>query len=140
MKKFAKLVSLVLCLCLLLGTVAMAEETAVQQPADDAVVARLNGKDITWADAAYYFNLYTSYGYVDSTNDLDTQWWMAKSVDIAVDAALLMDKAQEFGFYPLSEEDAAAADAQLDTDWENAMSSYISANYPDLTDDSTDEE
>ena len=141
MKKFVKLLSLLLCVSLLFGA-ALAEETetAVAQPADDAVIARLNGKDVTWGDASYYFNLYISYGYVDTANDLDVEWWKAKSMENAIDAAILMSKAEEFGFYPLSEEEAATVDAQLEGDWEAAMQSYISSNYPDLTDDSTDEE
>lgn len=143
MKKLAKILALMLCACLLISYAALAEETettTIQRPAADEVIARLGGKDVVWSDADYYFSLYESYGYIDSSNDLDVQWWKAKAMENAIDLTILESKAEEFGFYPLSDEEAAAVDAELETDWEAAMSNYIAYYYPDLTDESTDEE
>lgn len=143
MKKLAKILALMLCACLLIGSVALAEETdtaSIERPAADEVIARLGDKDVVWSDADYYFSLYESYGYIDTTNDLDVQWWKAKSMENALDLAILESKAEEFGFYPLSDEDAAAVDAELEADWESAMSNYIAYYYPDLTDESSDED
>lgn len=143
MKKLAKILALMLCACLLISSAALAEETettTIQRPAADEVIARLGGKDVVWSDADYYFSLYESYGYIDSSNDLDVQWWKAKAMENAIDLTILESKAEEFGFYPLSDEEAAVVDAELETDWEAAMSNYIAYYYPDLTDESTDEE
>lgn len=143
MKKLAKILALMLCACLLISTAALAEETetvTIERPAADEVIARLGGKDVVWSDADYYFSLYESYGYIDATNELDVQWWKAKAMENAIDLAILESKAEEFGFYPLSDEEAAAVDAELETDWEAAMSNYIAYYYPDLTDESSDEE
>ena len=50
-----KLVSLLLCLCMLMGAVAFAEEapaepSAVTELTADMVLATLNGAELTWAD------------------------------------------------------------------------------------------
>ena len=143
MKKLAKILALLLCACLLIGSVALAEETeavSIQRPAADEVIARLGDKDVLWSDADYYFSLYESYGYIDATNDLDVQWWKAKSMENALDLAIMESKAEEFGFYPLSDEEAAVVDAELETDWEAALSNYVAYYYPDLTDESSDED
>lgn len=143
MKKLAKILALLLCACLLIGSVALAEETeavSIPRPAADEVIARLGDKDVLWSDADYYFSLYESYGYIDATNDLDVQWWKAKSMENALDLAIMENKAEEFGFYPLSDEEAAVVDAELETDWEAALSNYVAYYYPDLTDESSDED
>lgn len=143
MKKLAKILALMLCACLLIGSMALAEETeavSIERPAADEVIARLGDKDVVWSDADYYFSLYESYGYIDATNDLDVQWWKAKSMENALDLAILESKAEEFGFYPLSDEEAAVVDADLETDWEAALSNYVAYYYPDLTDESSDED
>ncbi len=162
MKKFRSLLSVLMCVCLLAGMAALAEETAqpvstpeaTAQPAaapeataepippiaEDAVLATLNGADITWGDAqAAYSSLVNQYGnYYDLTDAANVNLLRSVAMENAITETLLMNKAVELGLSELTEEEISQLDASAAADWESAMSNYMS--YAGLTDESTEEE
>ena len=148
MNKLQKILSLLMCLCMLAG-VAMAEEAAVEPEASavteiaaDAVVATLNGEAITWGDVANgYETLVAQYGsYYDMTQQTNIDLFRAIAMENRVVEELLGQKAVEFGVSELSAEEAAAQEAAAAADWEAAMENYIAYMRTDITEESSEED
>ena len=151
MKHLRTLLSLLLCACLLLGAAAMAEDTAeptaapeaqpaLEDIADDAVIATLNGTEITWGDAkAAYNSLASQYGnYYDMTNAENVRLFRAVAMENTITETLLDQKAVELGLSELTDAEIADLDASAQADWDAAIQNYMSAN--GLTEESTDEQ
>ena len=135
MKNLMKMLSVLLCLCMLLGMTAVAEETAEAITAE-TVVATLNGEEITWGDLeSNYNNLIAQYG-----SYYDDAFLRAVALENGITERLLAAKAVEFGVAELSAEEMAELSAAAENDLEGGIQSYISYFYPDLTDESSEEE
>ncbi|MDO4351038.1 MAG: hypothetical protein Q4C35_10470, partial [Eubacteriales bacterium] len=145
MKQIRKVIALLLCACMLLGAAALAEDAqpaAVEALADDAVLATVNGEDVTWGQIkSIYASYEAQYGsYYDMTQESNVQLFRAVALENKLTEALMMQKAKEFGIDQLTEEETAAAESDADSDWEAAMSNYISYFHSDLTEESSDED
>lgn len=154
MKKLQKLSALLLCACMLLSVAALAEDTTdpaaqttqaadtVEELAADAVLATVGDSAITYADIETGYNsLVASYGtYYDLTTQSNVDLFRAVALENIITERVLMQHAIELGLDQLSEEEIATAEANADSDWADAIQSYIANFYPDLTEESTDEE
>ncbi|HIU18977.1 MAG TPA: SurA N-terminal domain-containing protein [Candidatus Limiplasma stercoravium] len=139
MTKKQKLVSLLLCACMLLGTSALAQTTEL---ASDTLLATVGEDSITWADIQNSYNGYVaSYGaYYDMTQQSNIDLFRAVALDNIVTETVMMQKAKEFGLDQLTEEEIASAQATADADWDSALQSYLSYYYSDMTSDAPQEE
>lgn len=157
MSKLQKLVSLLLCACMLLSAAALAEDAPAAEPtadtgavaaitaaelASDTVLATVNGDPIIWGDLASAYNsLVGSYGsYYDLTLQENIELFRAVALENIITERLLMQKAKELGLDQLSEEEAATAESTADSDWNTAIENYLSYYHSELTDESTEEE
>lgn len=148
MTKLQKILSLLMCLCMLAG-VAMAEEAAVEAEVsavteipDDAVLVTVNGENLTWADLENgYNNLIAQYGsYYDMTQQTNIDLFRAVAMENRIIEALLGQKAVEFGVSELSAEEIAEQEAAAAADWEAAMENYIAYMRTDITEESSEED
>lgn len=141
MTKLKKLVSLLLCACMLMTAAALAEDTAADLSAD-TVLATLNGESIVWGDVEPNYNsLASNYGsYYDLTQQSTIELFRAVALENRITEVLLMQKAKELGLDQLTEQEIADATASAETDWEAAIGSYLSYFHADLTDESSDED
>lgn len=139
MTKMQKLVSLLLCACMLLGASALAQTTEL---ASDTLLATVGEDSITWADIQNSYNGYVaSYGaYYDMTQQSNIDLFRAVALDNIVTETVMMQKAKEFGLDQLTEEEIASAQATADADWDSALQSYLSYYYSDMTSDAPQEE
>ncbi len=120
---------------------ASAEEPADAVPAfslaADAVVATVNGEDITGAMVkAQYDSLLDYYG--EPTADY-VEYYYAYAMEQAITEVLMRQTAAELGLNQLTQEEIEAVYATSDKAWTEALDSYVSY-YFTLTDESTDEE
>lgn len=148
MNKLLKILSLLMCLCMLAG-VAMAEEAAVEPEASavleipaDAVVVTVNGETITWAEVENgYNNLLAQYAsYYDMTQQTNIDLFRAVAMENRIVEELLNQKAVEFGVNELTAEEAAAQETAAANDWEAAMENYIAYMRTDITAESSEED
>lgn len=145
-KNMKKLLSLLLCLSLLLGAVAFAQEGEVTEAVaatakelqDTDVLANVNGAPITWGEVKNtYDSLVAGYSsYYDMADPANVELFRAVALENVLSQTLLGQKAKEYGLDQLTAEEIATAEAQADSDWQNALTNYVSANYPNLTDES----
>ena len=149
MTNIRKIVALLLCLCMLWGAAALAEDAAATADAaaitelnDTDVLATIGGKDVTWSDIkGVYANLVSQYGsYYDLTQQANVDLFRAVALENCLTEELMMQKAKEFGVDQLTQEEIDAAVAQADSDWNTAIDSYVSYFYSDLTEESSEEE
>ena len=149
MNKLQKLVSLLLCLCMLMGAAALAEEAPVEAEASavveipaETVVVTLNGEAITWADVEVAYNtLAAQYSsYYDMTQQANIDLFRAVAMENKIVEKLLGQKAVEFGLAELSAEEIAEQEAAADADWAAAIDNYVAYFYPELTADSPEDE
>ena len=143
MKNLRKLVALLMCLCMLLGMTAVAEEAAVTEIpeiAADTVVATLNGKDLLWSDVENSYNTLVSQysSYYDMADPANVELFRAVAMENTIIETLLNQKAVEMGLSELSAEEAAQAEAAAQTDWSAAIDNYLAHFYPDLTAESAE--
>ena len=136
-----KILSLLLCLCLLFSAAALAENTAAAELQDTDVLATVNGTELTWADVApVYDSLVSSYGnYYDLTDSANVELFRAVAMQNKINEVIMQAKIAELGI-ALTDEEAAAAEEDAQSDWDNAISSYISQQHSDLTDESSQED
>jgi len=138
MNKLHKIVSLLMCVCMLLGATALAAETpAITEIAADAVVATINGEDITWGDAQInYDSLAAQYGsYYDLTQQDQVDMFRSIAMENMIVEKLLLQKATEFGFANLTAEQEAEIIASAEATWESGISYYITNAHPELTEE-----
>ena len=143
MKNLRKLVSLLLCVCMLLGMTALAEETAAPaELAADTLLATVNGEQLTWADVESIYNsLATQYStYYDLGLAENVELFRSIAMDNAIVEMLLMQKGVEFGLAELSAEEIAALEATAQADWEGGIQNYLDYIYPDFSEETTEEE
>ncbi len=149
MNKLFKILSLLLCLTLLVGAAAIAEEAAVEPEASalveipaDTVLVTINGEAVTWGDVQPgYENLVAQYGtYYDMTQQTNVDLFRAVAMENRVVEVLLGHKAVEFGLSELSAEEAAQLEAEAAAAWDDAIANYIAYYYPELTAESSEED
>ena len=122
-----KILSLLLCLCLLFSAAALAEDTAAAELQDTDVLATVNGTELTWADVApVYDSLVSSYGnYYDLTDSANVELFRAVAMQNKINEVIMQAKIAELGI-ALTDEEAAAAEEDAQSDWDNAISSESS--------------
>jgi len=149
MNKIQKILAMLMCLCMLAGSAALAEEAAVEAEVSavtevpaDAVIVTVNGEAITWGDAENgYNNLVAQYGsYYDMTQQTNIDLFRAVAMENRIIEALLGQKAVEFGVSELTNEEIAEQEAAAFADWEAAMENYIAYMRTDITAESSEEE
>ena len=150
MTTIRKTVALLLCLCMLWGTAALAEDAAATTDAaaavtelnDSDVLASVNGEDVSWDDVkSLYSSLVSQYGSAyDLTQQANVDLFRAVALENRLTEALMEQKADEFGVGELTDDEIAAIEADADANWETAMADYQAYFYPDLTEESSEEE
>ncbi len=143
MKNLRKLVALLMCLCMMLGMTAVAEEAAVTEIPEltaETVVASLNGQDVLWSAVEPNYNgLVSQYSsYYDMADPANVELFRAVALENTIIEALLTQKAAELGMSELTAEEAAQAEAAAQTDWSAAIDNYLAYFYPDLTAESAE--
>ena len=105
------------------------------------MLATVNGTELTWADVApVYDSLVSSYGnYYDLTDSANVELFRAVAMQNKINEVIMQAKIAELGI-ALTDEEAAAAEEDAQSDWDNAISSYISQQHSDLTDESSQED
>ena len=136
-----KILSLLLCLCLLFSAAALAEDTAAAELQDTDVLATVNGTELTWADVEpVYDSLVSSYGnYYDLTDSANVELFRAVAMQNKINEVIMQAKIAELGI-ALTDEEAADAENDAQTDWDTAISNYISQQHSELTDESSQED
>ena len=150
MTTIRKTVALLLCLCMLWGTAALAEDAAATTDAaaavtelnDTDVLATINGEDVSWDDVkSLYSSLVAQYGSAyDLTQQANVDLFRAVALENRLTEALMEQKADEFGVGELTDDEIAAIEADADANWETALADYQAYFYPDLTEESSEEE
>ena len=117
MTKLRKTIALLLCLCMLWGTAALAEDaaaatdtaTAVTELNDTDVLATINGEDVSWDDVkSLYSSLVAQYGSAyDLTQQANVDLFRAVALENRLTEALMEQKADEFGVGELTDEEMA---------------------------------
>lgn len=153
MKKANRWLSVLLCLCLMAGAAALAETapdaaapTAVPtaptaaEHEDSTLVAKLNGQDITWADLkGDYENLLNNFSsQYDVTDPSVRSMFKTYVLDSFIRETLIFRQAKDSGL-ELTAEEKAASDAEADQIWSDAINSYMSSEFADVTEESTEE-
>ncbi len=144
MKNLRKIMALLLCLCMLLGVTAVAEEATetveIPEIAADAAVATLNGENILWSDVEVNYNTLVSQysSYYDISDIANVELFRAVAMENTIIEKLLDQKAVELGLSELSAEEVAQAEAAAQTDWSAAIDNYLSYFHPDLTAESAE--
>ena len=145
MKKLQKLLSVLLCLCMMAGAAAFAEEaevSAVTEIAADSVLVTVNGEDVTWSDVRVAYEALASQysSYYDLSQQENVDLFRAVALENIILEVLMSQKAVEFGVNELSAEEIAAVEETAATEWENAVAQYIAYNRTDITEESSDED
>ena len=145
MKNLKRLVSLLLCVCMLLGMTALAEEAvpaeettaAPVELAADTLLVTVNGEQLTWADVEpIYTSLSSQYAsYYDFSTAEVVDFFRAAALESAIVEALLLQKSVEFGLSELTEEEKASLEALALSDWESGIQSYLEYMYPEGTEE-----
>jgi len=143
MKNLRKLVAMLMCLCMMLGMTAVAEEAAVTEIPEltaDTVVASLNGQDLLWSAVEPAYNTLVSQysSYYDMADPANVELFRAVALENAIVETLLTQKAAEMGMSELSAEEIAQAETAAQTDWSAAIDNYLAYYYPDLTAESAE--
>ena len=143
MKNLRKLVAMLMCLCMMLGMTAVAEEAAVTEIPEltaDTVVASLNGQDLLWSAVEPAYNTLVSQNssYYDMADPANVELFRAVALENAIVEAILTQKAAEMGMSELSAEEIAQAETAAQTDWSAAIDNYLAYYYPDLTAESAE--
>lgn len=143
MKNLRKLVAMLMCLCMMLGMTAVAEEAAVTEIPEltaDTVVASLNGQDLLWSAVEPAYNTLVSQysSYYDMADPANVELFRAVALENAIVETILTQKAAEMGMSELSAEEIAQAETAAQTDWSAAIDNYLAYYYPDLTAESAE--
>jgi len=145
MKKLQKFLSVLLCLCMLAGAAAFAEEaevSAVTEIAADTVLVTVNGQDVTWADVRVAYEALASQyaSYYDLTQQENVDLFRAIALENIILEVVMNQKAVEFGVSELTAEEIAAVEETTAAEWEYAIEQYIAYNRTDITEESSDED
>ena len=146
MKKFSRLLALVLALMLVLG-VAVAEtadtpETEETIALADDVLITVGGRDVTRAQVemilSNLMSSYAQYGY-DTSDPSFVSVMQQYAVKYAVQLEVMKLKGAEMGLDQISEEDMAELTAENAAQWNELVDAYVTY-YGGVTDESTEEE
>lgn len=157
MKKTTRWLCVLLCLCLTIGIAALAEApapaatdaaaeptpvpaSAAAEYEDSTLVAKLGDRDITWADLKVdYENLVNNFsGQYDFSDPSVKAMFQTYVLDSFIRKTLIFQQAKDAGL-ELTAEEKAASDAEADKMWNDAIASYISNEFADVTEESTEE-
>ena len=115
MTTIRKTVALLLCLCMLWGTAALAEDAAATTDAaaavtelnDSDVLASVNGEEVSWDDVkSLYSSLVAQYGSAyDLTQQANVDLFRAVALENRLTEALMEQKAGEFGVDQLTDDE-----------------------------------
>ncbi|MBE5771478.1 MAG: hypothetical protein E7336_08935 [Clostridiales bacterium] len=122
MKKFTRLLALVLALCLMLPLFALAEDApaATDVPvAEDPVFFTLNGQDYLKSDVDSLLYYLYSNGYVESMTDYTT------AMQFLIEDAVLNAKIDELGLNQFTADEEAAFLSEAQAEWENQVNAYV---------------
>lgn len=111
LKKILALLTAVLLLC----GAALAESSV----ADDAVVATINGQEITVAELENDAQLLYNAGYVETYPDYDA------ALESMIREAVVKDHLQKAGYLDYSEEELAAFTNDAQAQWDQLISTYV---------------
>ena len=111
LKKILALLTAVLLLC----GAALAESSV----ADDAVVATINGQEITVAELENNAQLLYNAGYVETYPDYDA------ALESMIREAVVKDHLQKAGYLDYSEEELAAFTNDAQAQWDQLVSTYV---------------
>lgn len=110
-------------------------------PAEE-IAATVNGKIVSMTDvdeiAQNMLYTYSQYGYDVSSEQVISQI-NAMALEYAVQLEIMAQKAAELGLDQMTDEDLATAEAAINTEWENLISTYITY-YVTLADDASEED
>lgn len=116
--------------------------TVADESDDQTIMATVNGQSITYADvdaiAQTLLYSYSQYGYDTSSEDFVNSVY-EMSLEYAVQLEIMEQKAAEWGFDQMTEEEKATAESEVTAEWEDLIDTYI-LYYVGLADDATDEE
>ncbi|NLV58776.1 MAG: hypothetical protein GXY67_08390 [Clostridiales bacterium] len=154
MRKTTRWLCLLLCLCLTIGIAALAEApaadaadpvsvpptTAAEEYEGSTLVAKLNEREITWADLKVdYENLVNNFSSQYDFSDPSVKaMFQTYVLDSFIRETVIFQQVKTAGL-ELTAEEKAASDAEADQMWSDAIASYISNEYADLTDESPEE-
>ena len=123
-----------------------AQPEATDEPAADAltaetVMASVNGREVSYGTVdTIAQNLMYSYSqYYDVSDEAMQQVIYEMAMDYAIQLELMDQKATEWGFDQMSDEERAQLEADVAEEWENLIDTYI-RYYGNLAEDATDEE
>ena len=116
--------------------------TAVTELNDTDVLATVNGEEVSWDEVkSLYSSLVSQYGRAyDLTQQANVDLFRAVALENRLTEVLMEQKAKEFGVDQLTDEEIADLESQADTNWEDAIANYEAYFYPDLTEESSEEE
>lgn len=128
-------------------TQAPADETAAPDaPAageltETTVMASVNGREVSYGTVdTIAQNLMYSYSqYYDVSSEAMQQVIYEMAMDYAIQLELMDQKATEWGFDQMSDEERTQLEADVAEEWENLIDTYI-RYYGNLADDATDED
>lgn len=149
MNNFRKTIALLLCLCMVAsaalslaeaqdgsqtvtdvatGDVTQAVAVTAPELADTDVLATVNGTPITWGEVQeYYDGLVSYYGEPDATM---VETYRAFALETTITMTLTNQTAAANGLDQYTEEEKAAVYQTADTDWQNALDSWVANNQP----------
>ena len=108
----------------------------------DEVLATVNGQDVVYSEvdaiAQSMMYTYSQYGY-DFSDESMVQSIYSMALEYAVQMEVMEQKAAEWGFDQLSAEEQAEIDAEVATEWENLIDTYI-LYYVGLAEDASEDD
>ena len=121
---------------------AEAEEAAANAPSafapgPDAVVATVNGQDVTGALVNKRFEGIV--GYYGEPTPENEEYYYSYAMEQAITLSLIQQTAAELGLDQFTQEDTDALYAESDSNWETALDNYVAQTFA-LTEESTDAE
>ena len=114
-----------------------AAEASAFAPDPDAVVATINGQDVTGALVLDSYDDLVNY-YGEPTPET-VEYYYAYAMDQAITLVLIQQTAAELGLDQFTQEETDAMYAESDSSWEAALDSYVAQAFT-LTEESTDAE
>ncbi|MBE5779858.1 MAG: hypothetical protein E7331_11095 [Clostridiales bacterium] len=142
-----KWIALLLSLCMLLSTAALAETVTEEAPAQESavaadtldenvVLATVYGEEITWGEIApLYEELVLYYGlYYDMADPANVNLFRALALDTCITQKVLDYKSVELNM-TLTDEEKAQAEADAKAVWDGAITEYVTGNEGATEDD-----
>lgn len=106
---------------------AQAQPEATRAPiTDETVLARINGEDVTYGEMGLYYNMLANqYASIMDIQDESIQSsLLQQAMQLTMQMKIVMQKAVELGFSPVSEEDHQALLEQAQAQYDGMMNTY----------------